>query len=379
MPSYNDLRPDADFAERDFERVFPQITDAEKLRCIAGLFRLKTGLATSVNARRTDSNLLIASWNIKEFGHTTQRLPEAYYYIAEILAAFDLIAVQEIKSTLMDLDKVMRILGPTWRYMVNDITDGVDGNSERSAYVYNTRRVELSGLAGEISLWDELTAGSPVKQLKRSPYITGFLAGWKRFAMVNLHLQPNAGAADAAYRREEVRLLLAALERKRKGLWTENLILVGDMNLYHREDEATVAMIEAAGFRECGGLKGQGTNAGKTEAFDRMFFHQNDYFHIVKDGNQVEQGGVFDLFDHVYRDGDWAAYRARLAADHTNPAKAALIPTDDAVAQSYYRHPWRKNQMSDHLPIWVELVIDDSGLFLARNRAAIAGGQGGGG
>ena len=76
---------------------------------------------------------------------------------------------------MFDLDIIMQLLGENWRYLVNDITNGTDGNSERSAYIFNTQRVKLSGLAGEISLWDELTANSDVKQLKRAPYITGFL------------------------------------------------------------------------------------------------------------------------------------------------------------------------------------------------------------
>ena len=34
--------------------------------------------------------------------------------------------------------------------------------------------------------------------------------------------------------------------------------------------------------------------------------------------------------------------------------------------QRYYRHPWRKNQLSDHFPIWAEVVIDSSDMFLER-------------
>ncbi|QQA43163.1 endonuclease/exonuclease/phosphatase family protein [Pelagovum pacificum] len=372
MPSYNDLRPDTDFEDRDFARVFPHMTVAERMRCIEGLMRLKTGLNTKVPPRRTEANLLLASWNLKEFGHTTQRLPEAYFYIAEILAAFDLIAVQEVKSTLKDLDLVMRILGSDWRYMVNDITDGADGNSERSAYLYNTKRVELSGLAGEITLWDEITADSDLKQLKRAPYITGFRSGWKQFALVNLHLQPDRTASEARLRAEEVRLLLKALEAKRKGLWSDNLVLVGDMNLYRSVDQPVIDAFAAAGFVECGALDGMTTNASGSEAYDRMFFRQNDYFRFETDEEMREQGGVFDFFDHVYRDDDWPPYRAEMAADHTNPDKAARIPTDDAVARRYFRHPWRKNQISDHLPIWVELVIDDSGRFLSEKLSELA-------
>jgi endonuclease/exonuclease/phosphatase family metal-dependent hydrolase len=370
MPFYNDLRPAADYAKRDYARVFPDMTDAERLRCIDGLLRLKAAIAMQIPSRRTESNLVVASWNLKEFGHTTQRLPEAYFYIAEILASFDIIAVQEVKSTLKDLDLVMRLLGPEWEYLVNDITDGVDGNAERSAYVYNTMRVRLSGLAGEIALWDAITADSPlgVKQLKRSPYMTGFLAGWKRFAMVSLHLQPNETADGVALRGEEVRLLLKALEAKRKGLWSDNLILCGDMNLYESKDQATIARLALAGYRECTGLIGKDTNATQTEAYDRMFFAENSYFRLAKGLSGKESGGVFDPFAQVYREADSAAYRDEMLADYTGSKDLAADP---AALLAYFRNPWRKNQISDHFPIWVELETDDSVAFLAEKRMAL--------
>ena len=43
-----------------------------------------------VTSMYSDENLLVASWNIKEFGHLKKRLFEAYFYIAEILSRFDL-------------------------------------------------------------------------------------------------------------------------------------------------------------------------------------------------------------------------------------------------------------------------------------------------
>jgi hypothetical protein len=38
---------------------------------------------------------------------------------------------------------------------------------------------------------------------------------------------------------------------------------------------------------------------------------------------------------------------------------------DPAVLARYFKHPWRKNQISDHFPIWFELIIDSSDEFLA--------------
>lgn len=365
MPSYHDLRPEADFQKRDYALVFPDMTITEKKRTIRNLLELKKGL-NEIPARRTEDNLIVASWNIKEFGHTTQRLPEAYFYIAEIISNFDLVAIQEIKSSIFDLDIIMRLLGENWAFIVNDITNGTDGNSERSAYIYNTQRVKLSGLAGEISLWDELTAESNLKQLKRAPYITGFCAGWKTFAIVNLHLHPKNSTDDVALRKEEVRLLLAAIAEKRrlKHLFTDNLILVGDFNFYEEFDGEAIQLIEDAGFFQIESLKEKDTNASKTEAYDRFFIRKNEYFQINKDDAGVEIAGVFDPFRFVYKDGSHSSYISKMQ-DHYTGEKTPqeLLDTID----KYYKHPWRKNQLSDHFPIWFDLNIDNSTRFLQGN------------
>ncbi len=364
MPSYNDLRPETDFEVRDYERVFPDMTNEERVRTLGNLVLLRQALE-SIPPRKTEENLLVASWNIKEFGHTTQRLPEAYFYIAQILERFDLIAVQEIKSTLRGLDRIMRLLGPDWKYLITDITGGDAGNKERSGYIFNSKRVQMSGLAGEITLWKDITDADELKQLKRTPYITGFLAGWKRFAMVNLHLHPDDGDDDVALRKKEVSFLLDALKAMDGKLWTENLILVGDMNLYHGADDDTVSLIEAAGFGEVEALKGVDTNASQSQAYDRMFLTRNNYFQIAPNELGRENGGVFDPFLTVYRDDQVMDYKDDMKAVYGgDPANLE----DDTKLLQYYQRYWRRNQISDHFPIWVEMVTDNASQFLVEKR-----------
>lgn len=373
MPFYNDLRPASDFDDRDYLQFFPHMSDAEKKRCIEGLLRLKTGL-TQLPAKRVDKNLMIASFNIKEFGHTTQRLPEAYFYLAEIISHFDLVAIQEIKSTLYDLQRLMRILGSNWEYVINDITNGDNGNAERSGYLYDRNRVKMSGLAGEISLWDELTENSPLKQLKRTPFITGFKAGWKSFALINLHLHPSDGSdttfgTDANYRAEEIRLLLEALKVKKdkKQLWTQNLILVGDFNFYDDSpvDQATIQALVDAGYKQLDSLIGVDTNASKTEAYDRFFITQNNYFTVEQQQNNMSSAGVFDPFAYIYTDDDHTTYADFMRAHYTGTKTPQEL---EEYMPKYYQHPWRKNQVSDHFPIWFELSIDSSEKFLESKR-----------
>lgn len=374
MPWYNDLRPLTDENKQKYALLFPQMTKREKIRCIDKLLILRQGLQASIRPKITDKNILIASWNIKEFGHTTQRRPEAFFYIAEILNAFDLIAVQEVKSGLKDLQIIMRLLGNDWAYQINDITDGTDGNSERSAYIYNKKRVQLPGISGEITLWDTLTKNSTIKQLKRTPYITGFQSGWKRMMLVNVHLHPSAKPKDIAYRKEEVDLLVAALKHKvkKKQLWSENLIVVGDFNFYratatNAKDQPAIDVFTQAKFRQIDALDGVDTNASKTEAYDRMFFHVNEYFKIAADDSGDEVGGVFNPFNFVFTDADWSSYKSFMRKDYTGTKDMSV----DANLKKYYANPWRKNQLSDHFPIWTEIIIDSSDSFLEEKKKVL--------
>ncbi|MDB4537069.1 hypothetical protein N9230_00470 [Akkermansiaceae bacterium] len=200
--------------------------------------------------------------------------------------------------------------------------------------------------------------------MKRTPFITGFRAGWKTFAIVNLHLHPGDDTDDIAFRKEGVRLLMAALKHKIESgrFWNENLIIAGDFNFYDGpdKDDETIALLANGGFREVESLVCVDTNASQTEVYDRLFLSNNDYFRLGTSSNGRENGGVFDLFQQVYRDGDEETYKAFMLEDYTG-SRDLNIPSK---LSSYYRHPWRKNQVSDHFPIWCELIIDDSDHFL---------------
>ncbi len=370
MPFYNDLRPESDYEQRDYALVFPDMTNEEKMRTITNLIRLKGGLERRVPSRKVNENLLVASWNIKEFGHTKQRLDEAYFYIAEIIARFDLVAVQEVKSTLKDLKIIMRILGSDWDYIINDITDGTSGNSERSAYLFNNKRVRLSGLAGEIVLWPDITQESEIKQVKRTPYITGFKAGWKSIAMINLHLHPGDATDDVSFRKKEIRLLLAALQEKTREHWTRNLVLSGDFNLYATKDDPAITLINQAGFFEVDGLIGKDTNTSQTEAYDRLFMKRNQYFQVETDEYGMGIGDVFNPFDFVFQQDEHTEYKGEMIRVYGGSKD---LKNDAEALENYFMRHWRRNQISDHLPIWFELSTDSSVDFLAGKKAQLEG------
>ncbi|MCB9267676.1 MAG: endonuclease/exonuclease/phosphatase family protein [Lewinellaceae bacterium] len=371
MPWYNDLRPEKDHHKQEFALVFPDMTDAERSRCIRRLLELRQYLQEHIAVKRNDKNLLIASWNIKEFGQLQERLPESYFYIAEIISNFDLIAIQEVKNSLRDLQVVMRLLGDEWGYLINDITEGAAGNSERFAYIFDKRRVEFSGLAGEIVLWGELTDASTLKQLKRTPYITGFTAGWKSFAIINVHLNPNNNREDREIRRLEIQALVRVLEEKlrRNRLWTENLLLMGDFNLYSNNEEMLKILYDF-GFEEQVALKDKPTNVSGTQSYDKIFFLENKYFTVPDEG----KGGVLKFFDAIYRESDYAQYKTYMLAHKDDPS---TLDREEAF-QTYFERYWRRYQMSDHYPVWMEMLIDSSDEFLKEKLSVYESQEGGG-
>ena len=112
-----------------------QIKDATvRKRTIAGLQRLRPALVAAIPPRTATDTLLLATWNIREFDagqKASFRGDESYYYIAEILSRFDLIAVQEVRDGLYPLHRLQKMLGSWWDFLVTDVTLGASGNAER--------------------------------------------------------------------------------------------------------------------------------------------------------------------------------------------------------------------------------------------------------
>lgn len=380
MPFYNDLRPARDDGKQPYSLVFPDMDNAERRRTIDGLLTLKTALNEQITPQLAGRNLIIASWNIKQFGELKRRRAEAFFYIAETIARFDLVVIQEVQKDQSDLERLMRLLGSGWDYVINDSTDGRAGNSESSAFLFNTARVKPTGTVGELVLWQELvqehgtivdtaTQKRLLDQIQRTPFFMGLQAGWKRFTLLSLHLQPGDSADDQVLRREEVRLLLAALAEKADERWMQNLFLTGDFNFYDSDDGPNIADFNASGYTQPEGLIGKDTTASGAQAYDRFFLKRGEYFKPQLDNNGQEIAGVFDIFEHVLREDQVSIYHDHMRADKADPS---TLSDDDKLAKYFHRY-WKVNQLSDHLPIWFAIDVDSSEDFLIEKRAELVG------
>ena len=326
------------------------------------LVDLKNALAASVPKKTVEESLLLATWNIREFDSEKYgpRLESTYYYMAEIISHFDLVAIQEVRDDLTAFKKLMRILGFNWEYVISDITEGKAGNGERMAFVYDKRKVRFTSMAGELVLPEK--KGTHVLQFARTPYIVSFQSGWFKFNITTAHAYYGKGKPGIKRRVNEIREAALFLKRRadreskmvqqKKDLvskWDNyNYILLGDFNIISREDETFKALTQGTKFFiHEGVMKNQlkGTNVKQDMYYDQIAFLKNTDLIEMGDG-----AGVFDFFDYVFKEEDFDHYRS-------------MMQTKGAKTLKSFKE-WRTYQMSDHLPLWVEMKIDFSRKYL---------------
>lgn len=132
--------------------------EAIRQRTIGGVQRLRSALSKHILENRradfTGATVRIATWNIREFGGTKSggRGLEDLHYIAEIIAHFDVVALQEVRGNLSQFGDLTRILGPDWDHLATDVTDGDAGNGERMVFLFNRRKAQFTNIAGELTL-----------------------------------------------------------------------------------------------------------------------------------------------------------------------------------------------------------------------------------
>ena len=225
------------------------IYDDLPIEVAQNLAELREDLDAKVPFKELDRNLLIATWNIRGFGNFTRKWMSdekdsprrdlhSIFCIAEILSRFDVIAVQEVKGNLRALRDTLKLLGDNWSMILTDTNKSDSGNDERMAYLFDTRRVQLSGLAGEIVIPNEWV-NDPEKvireQFVRSPYAVSFRSGDKTFILVTVHIIYGKKSKD---RVNEIHGIARWLNDWASDInaYDQNLIVLGDFNIDARGD-----------------------------------------------------------------------------------------------------------------------------------------------
>jgi endonuclease/exonuclease/phosphatase family metal-dependent hydrolase len=288
-----------------------------------------------------DRNVVIGTWNIRAFSQvypkwtensgTPKRNLRALAYIAEIIRRFDVIAVQEVKEDLSGLLQLMDWLGPEWGYIATDVTTGSAGNNERLTYVFDRRRVQPAGLAGEIVL-PPTAKGDPALQFCRTPYLVGFKCGAEQVALLTAHILYGKVPADRVGEISALsRYIATELVRRSQATSGQvtNLIVLGDFNIDQRGDDPLFKAFIADGLTVPPQLENLRTAfvGKKPKFYDQIAWFMGNF------NLELNSAGVLDFADVIY-------------------------PEVSLVELSY--------RLSDHLPLWAEFALDRSTHQLAQ-------------
>lgn len=296
-------------------------------------------LDTALDAQipvRTNDNVLIATWNLRALGGLTEswaagprdspkRDWRACALIAAILSRFDVVALQEVRRETEALRFLLTRLGPNWRAIASDVTEGDPGNDERLAFVYNSDRVQPSGLIGEIVLPDVID--KPAKQFARTPYAASFVRSTTEFILTTVHVLWGARPADRLPELVAFAEWMRAWALRPKD-WNGNLLVLGDFNLDRVGDPLYEAFLSTGLWppTELGDVPRTIFDNDRS----RHFYDQIAWFSsptgasLLKSLVYVGRAGHFDFVPHAYK----------------GNTRTALS--------------WR---ISDHYPLWAEFRI----------------------
>jgi hypothetical protein len=303
------------------------------------LLRIRAMMNGQITSKRDPDSLIIGSWNIRHFDGGRPRMPESFHYIAEIIDHFDICAIQEVKN-IDAIKRLIKLLGPNWDFFINDSSGGGRGNHERMAFLYDTNKVQFRNLIGELVVDQTALAGG--EQIGRTPFFASFQAGWFRFTLCSAHIVFTE-VAGRPLREDEIKVI-ADILRKRAKNTDEVHIFLGDFNTDDRVNGA-IPYLQSKQFivPDFGE-----TNVIRTKHYDHITFTG------PQDESDLLHHGAINFTDAVFREDEVEDYRAI---------------AEEMRGEAYSNWPrsygdWRTHEMSDHLPIWMEIRTDYSNRYL---------------
>jgi endonuclease/exonuclease/phosphatase family metal-dependent hydrolase len=266
---------------------------------------------------RTDSNVLVASYNIQFLGQRKHDLQK----LAEVISRFDVCGIQEVK----DESEVVRLAaelekftGKDWGYVFGIRTHRPSGMyHEAYAAVYRTDRVRLGD--GVVSnIWDLEEA------YRNDPFTVSFKAGNFDFSLLLVHTRWTDD--DEGNRANEVRMLAEHVNWMRGFLPEEDIIVAGDFN-YAGLTPPMKDMAEEADLI--------GIDPNEKTTFKKNY------------------SGYASPYDHIF-------VPSATAASEWVSGSAGVLDATTVIYGSNSKANMKKSkrELSDHLPVWAEFRTD---------------------
>lgn len=328
----------------------PKITDPPPPDVAAELVELRKLLDETVPRKVLDQNVLVATWNIRAFSDLTEKWAadeadtpkrdlHSLRIITEIVSRFDVIALQEVRGTLKALRHMLKLLNnhdDHWGLILTDETKGSAGTWERMAFLFDQRKVKISGLACELVVPPEqLESIKPAalrRQFARTPYAVSFRSATRTFILVTLHVLYGKNQEERLPEVTAIAEWLAEWARDMNS-WDHNLIALGDFNIDRKDDLLYQA------FTSTGLFTPEDLNKVPRTIFSDPFEPEKDKFY-----DQIAwfmgQKGVPALSMKYNRGGSFDFLKVAL--------KSRNLEKDQIS--------WR---ISDHYPLWAEFLVND--------------------
>ena len=299
-----------------------------------GLLRLQDRIAAAgLPSSKLDETLLVATWNVRELGKKP-RLDASLHYIAEVLGCFDLVCLVEVRDDVRDLSTVLRYLGPYWRVVFSDYIADDGGTRERVAFVYDERAVLFTGLASNMLSARTRHGVEYVDEISwwRPPYLASFRAGNFDFLVVGAHIRWGDTQANRQRELEKLADWIAGRSRE-KFVYDKDIVLVGDFNIPSTKS-ALYEAVTAKGLPAPAGILGieHGSNLAKDKRYDQILVAPQFPESVTG------RAGVLDIFGASFQ-----------------PLYEGIATKTDAQLTF---------EVSDHLPLWMEMNTDDDGYRL---------------
>jgi endonuclease/exonuclease/phosphatase family metal-dependent hydrolase len=254
----------------------------------------------------------IASFNIQVFGKTKADKPYVMQTLAEIIRQFDVVAIQEIRTTddylIPNFVKLINSVGRRYDHVIGPRL-GNTQSKEQYAFIYDADRVEVDHQS-------VFTLGDPENLLHREPLVATFRTRGVNpdeaftFTLVNVHTDPDVVTPSPRLGFTELDALAEAYRAIRRSSQEDDVIMLGDFNVDNRH-MGRLGQIPAVTPL----INGIFTNTRQNQQYDNIVIHQPSTTEYA--GNS----GVFDVIHNF-----------NLSLDQAE-------------------------QVSDHFPVWAEFSV----------------------
>jgi endonuclease/exonuclease/phosphatase family metal-dependent hydrolase len=240
----------------------------------------------------------IASFNIEAFGTKKTQDARVYHTLAEIVRQFEIVAIQEIRTSdeylMPNFVKLINSKGRRYDFVLGPPI-GNSTTKERYAFVFDAERI----MVDPNSVY---TVGDPDNLLHREPLVASFSTRMPpseafTFILVNVHTDPDVAPAELEALGEAFR----AVRRASRG--EDDVIMLGDFNA----DDVKIARSRLGQIPGVTPLvRGVFSNTRQDHLYDNLVVH------LPSTTECVGRSGVFNVMERF----KLTAAEAELVSNH---------------------------------------------------------------